>query len=250
MTRLSLLLGLLALPSALEGQTLARRIAAAGDGTLRLSFAARHGVCGSGEHSITIMNDDDERGEWESDCRPGPVRVSLRVQGGRVAEAHTYVGGHWRAPAGGTTDLGTVSAPGAAAELLQLAERAGDDAEDLVTAATLADSAVVWPALLRLARREDVALETRKQAVFWLGQAAGEAAARGLDSLTEDEHGELEVRKQAVFALSQRPANEGVPALIRVARTSPSGELRKTALFWLGQSEDPRALALFEEILR
>jgi hypothetical protein len=27
-------------------------------------------------------------------------------------------------------------------------------------------------------------------------------------------------------------------------------ELRKTALFWLGQSEDPRALGLFEEILR
>jgi hypothetical protein len=248
-TRIPLLLGLLALPSALEGQTLTQRIAAAGDGTIRLSFAARRGVCGSGEHSITMTN-DDERGEWESDCRSGPVRVSLRVRGGRVAEAHTYVGGRWRAPTGGTTDLGTVSAPGAAAELLQLAERAGYDAEDLVTAAILADSAVVWPALLRLARREDVALETRKQAVFWLGQAAGQAATRGLDSLSGDEHGELEVRKQAVFALSQRPADEGVPALIRIARTSPSGELRKTALFWLGQSEDPRALALFEEILR
>jgi HEAT repeat protein len=86
--------------------------------------------------------------------------------------------------------------------------------------------------------------------VFWLGQAAGEAAVRGLDSIVVDTSGDLEVRKQAVFALSQRPAEEGVPALIRVARTSPHPELRKTALFWLGQSEDPRALALFEEILR
>jgi hypothetical protein len=41
-----------------------------------------------------------------------------------------------------------------------------------------------------------------------------------------------------------------VPALIRVARTSPNGELRKSALFWLGQSEDPRALGLFEELLK
>jgi hypothetical protein len=41
-----------------------------------------------------------------------------------------------------------------------------------------------------------------------------------------------------------------VPALIRVARTNKDPELRKTALFWLGQSEDPRALDLFEEILR
>jgi hypothetical protein len=38
--------------------------------------------------------------------------------------------------------------------------------------------------------------------------------------------------------------------LIRIARASPDPELRKTALFWLGQTEDPRALALFEEILR
>ena len=53
-----------------------------------------------------------------------------------------------------------------------------------------------------------------------------------------------------MFALSQRPAEEGVPALIRIARTHRHPELRKQALFWLGQSEDPRALSLFEEILR
>ena len=61
---------------------------------------------------------------------------------------------------------------------------------------------------------------------------------------------DIEIRKQAVFALSQRPTEEGVPALIRIARTNRHAELRKTALFWLGQSEDPRALTLFEEILR
>ena len=68
-----------------------------GDGTVRLSFAARAGVCGNGGHSITIVGDDEDD-EWESDCTPGPVRVSLRVRGGRVADAHTYVGGRWRPP--------------------------------------------------------------------------------------------------------------------------------------------------------
>jgi HEAT repeat protein len=57
------------------------------------------------------------------------------------------------------------------------------------------------------------------------------------------------VRKQAIFALSQRSTDEAVPALIRIARTNDDPELRKTALFWLGQSEDPRAVSLFEEIL-
>jgi HEAT repeats len=247
--RTTILGALLLLPAALQAQTLAERAAALGEGTLRLSFAARAGVCGNGGHSITIVS-DDERGEWESDCAPGPVRVSLWIRGGKVADAHTYVGGRWRPAEGRTTDLGTVPARQAAADLLALAEAGRTDGEELVTAATLADSAIVWPALLRLARRTDVPMDTRRQAVFWLGQAAGEAAARGLDSLAADRGGDLEVRKQAVFALSQRPADEGVPALIRIARTNPHAELRKSALFWLGQSEDPRAIALFEEILR
>jgi len=239
-------LALLALPAALSGQTLVQRIGALGDGHLRLSFAAREGVCGS-SHGITISEHSDE---WVGDCEHGPVRVSLRVQSGRLTEAHTYVGGRWRTAEANTIDLGTLPARSAAADLLALAERSDADADDLITAATLADSAIVWPTLLRLARAPSVSLETRRQAVFWLGQAAGEAAARGLDSIAVDTSSDLEVRKQAVFALSQRPAEEGVPALIRIARTNRHPELRKTALFWLGQSEDPRALALFEEILR
>ena len=58
-----------------------------------------------------------------------------------------------------------------------------------------------------------------------------------------------EVRESAVFALSQRPREEGVPALISVARTNKDPEIRKKALFWLGQSDDPRAIDLFEELL-
>jgi HEAT repeat protein len=58
-----------------------------------------------------------------------------------------------------------------------------------------------------------------------------------------------EVKEQAVFALSQQPHAEGVPALIRIARTHRDREVRRKALFWLGQSDDPRALALFEELL-
>jgi hypothetical protein len=237
------------LPAPLAAQSLAQRVQAAGDGTVRMSFAAREGVCSRGPGSITIMDDGDD--EWESDCERGPVRVSLRMRGGRVAGSETYVGGRWRAGRDRVTDLGLVPAQEAADLLLALAPQVGDDdGGELVTAATLADSAVVWPRLLRMARDTEIRAETRRQAVFWLGQAAGDEAAKGLDSLAADSGGDIEIRKQAVFALSQRPADEGVPILMRIARSSRHPELRKTALFWLGQSEDPRALTLFEEILR
>jgi len=57
------------------------------------------------------------------------------------------------------------------------------------------------------------------------------------------------VKKKAVFALSQLPRDEGVPKLIEVAQTNHNHEVRKQAMFWLGQSHDPRALEFFEKIL-
>jgi HEAT repeat protein len=57
------------------------------------------------------------------------------------------------------------------------------------------------------------------------------------------------LRDHAVFALSQQRDGAGIPALLRLARTNEDPKVRKTAFFWLGQSKDPRALALFEEVL-
>ena len=37
--------------------------------------------------------------------------------------------------------------------------------------------------------------------------------------------------------------------MIRVAKTNRNPEVRKQAIFWLGQSKDPRALEFIERIL-
>ena len=38
--------------------------------------------------------------------------------------------------------------------------------------------------------------------------------------------------------------------LIKIAKTHPNIEVRKKAIFWLGQSDDPRALDAIIEIVR
>ena len=58
-----------------------------------------------------------------------------------------------------------------------------------------------------------------------------------------------EVKKKAVFALSEMPDGQGVPLLIGLARTHKNPAVRQEAVFWLGQSEDPRALAFLEDVL-
>lgn len=241
-------------PASLAGaQSIADRVDQVRDGTVRISFAARAGVCGDGRGVISTSGLHEMRrssADWESDCEHGPVRLVLRVRDGGVTAIDTYVGGRWRPGAQGTTDLGVVSAPGAAKYLLALARRAeAGVGKEAILPAVLADSVITWPALLAIARDRSVARGTRKSAVFWLGQAAGEAATGGLTEVVEDESGDLEIRKTAVFALSQRPGRQGVPALIEIARDNPNLVLRRQAFFWLAQSDDPRALALFEAVL-
>jgi HEAT repeat protein len=245
--RLYLISALLGLPFyAAMAQSLEQQITSMTSGTVHLDFAARPGVCGNGFHTINVRQENEE---WEGDCEDQPVRVALQIREHRVVAIHSYVGGHWR---GGTSsrDLGTVRPQDAAAYLLKIAAQPGDLDGDPVLPATLADSVTIWPSLLRLARSTRVPEERRRSAIFWLGQAAGDAVDGALDSIATDSHADQEVRKQAVFALSQRNSPDAVPALIRIARTSRDPELRKTALFWLGQSEDPRAVDLFEDILR
>lgn len=240
----------------IHAQSLASRMSNLRDGTAQLRFASRPGVCGDGRGSIgtngnTIMrrnsSDDGYDRDW---CVPGPVRVVLDVRGGDVTRARVYVGGNdSSAP---VHDLGMVGAREAADYFLSLARDArssvGDDA---ILAAVLADSVTPWPQLFAIARSESVHEVTHSSALFWLSRAA---AARvnhrelfaGRD---EEESDRDEVRNAAIFALSQQPRDEGVPALIRVARSNNSPSARDKALFWLGQSGDPRALDLFAEIL-
>lgn len=250
----------LLLPSIAGAQSIAERARSLGTGTLRFSFATREEICGYGSSAgnITIRRRGStehmsigRRDEWQSDeCVPGPARVSVSLEDGRALSMRTYVGGRWRAGGENLLDLGMVSVQDATDWLLEVAERGpGKASSDAIFAATLADSVTVWPRLMRIARNEERPRETRKQAVFWLSQAAGEAATRGLDTLAQDNGVDREVREQAVFALSQRPRDEGVPALVRIARTSRDAEVRRKAIFWLGQSDDPRALALIEELL-
>ena len=87
--------------------------------------------------------------------------------------------------------------------------------------------------------RRDRDADVRGQALFWLAQKAGKQAAATITRAIEEDP-ETEVKKKAVFALSEMP--DGVPLLIKVARTSNHPVVREQAFFWLGQSEDAKAL--------
>ncbi|MGQ0714569.1 MAG: HEAT repeat domain-containing protein [Gemmatimonadaceae bacterium] len=124
------------------------------------------------------------------------------------------------------------------------------------------------PALIDLSRNGNV--ETRRQAVFWLGQNGSESARRTLRAVIENENEDGRVRSHAIFSLTHGDApasefaylrnlysriddKEAKEAIIqgmqederdggrwlieRALDEREAFELRKKALFWAGQRE-------------
>lgn len=89
--------------------------------------------------------------------------------------------------------------------------------------------------------------EVRKKAIFWLGQKAVEKTEELLADVVNNEK-DSDIQEAAVFALSRHP--KGVDKLLKLADSHRSFNVRKSAIFWLGQSGDPRALDLILKILK
>ena len=256
------LISLLGVSTPLQAQSLAARVASAGDGAITFHFAPRPGLCGDGEHYIrtgrhsyhgSFSYGSYSNGRPNAPCVVGPVQVRLTVFEGAVDRVQTWAGPLRPREA---RDLGVVSAPEAARYLLSIAAsgRATTSAKAILPA-VLADSARVWPTLLAIARDSDTRTRsTRQEAMLFLSRfAAGAIAGRPDDPFVEDEESgdaDEELKTHAVFVLSQLPRSEGIPSLLEVARSNKNRRVRGQALFWLGQSGDPRAIELFESVLR
>lgn len=246
---------------AAAAQSLAQRVAGVREGDVELHYAARAGACGDGRYVISLgrsmrfAQGGSRDSEYGMTCLPGPVRVRLHVTDGSVSDVRTFVGPLRSTTTAPTTDLGAVPAREAAEYFLQLAATASSRTSDrAILPAVLADSASVWRALLRVAGDSGTRSRgTRTNAAFWLSRFASVKLEGHGEDLAGDEADEDperdDARSSAVFALSQLRDREGIPPLVQVARTNKNAHLRRQALFWLGQSGDARALALFEEIL-
>lgn len=93
--------------------------------------------------------------------------------------------------------------------------------------------------------------EVRGQAVFWMSQSGGDDAVtvRDLKSIYDSAR-DSEVREQALFGLSQVKSTESVDALMDIARNDPDREMRSSAVFFLGQSNDPRVAEFLMSLIR
>ena len=249
------------MPLACTAQSaLERRIASAGDSPAQFHFAARDGVCGNGK---TYFRSDDDSwygtvysgdGMRNDQCVNGPVRVVVTRAGKDVVRVETYVGPP--APdAPPAQDLGAVSAKEAVAYLLNVASTTdGKPARDALTPAMLADSSVVTPKLLEIAKDQSRSRDIRRSAISWLARRRDEAGRRGRrrnrqgarpararpHRERDDPHSRRSARSRASTAVKESRRSWDSPAI-------QDKWLARQAFQTLSRSGDPRARQFVRE---
>lgn len=228
------------------------RIESVRDGTVRFAYEVKPGVeiCDRG------IRVDDRRMTWRSRgsdealCLTDVAEVDVELRDGLVRDVRVVRPLDDR-PDDLVLELGEVPAREVVDFLLGLAYAGATSkgAQEAVFPTTLADVDEVWRDLIAVARDRSIHRGVRKNALFWIGQEAADAATDGLSEVALAEDEDQEVREAAIFALSQRPENQAIGALIEVARSAEQAESRRTAMFWLAQSEDPRVVSFFEQVL-
>jgi HEAT repeat protein len=100
--------------------------------------------------------------------------------------------------------------------------------------------------LMEVAADSKYSVDTRKQAIFGAGQAnvATAELAALYPKLTNSE-----LKGQLIWVLSDRRDPAAVDRLIDIAKHDKDPEMRKKAIFWLGQSRDPRVKQFLIDII-
>jgi HEAT repeat protein len=100
--------------------------------------------------------------------------------------------------------------------------------------------------LLGVAGDRGEGVELRKKALFWASQAEGDTPE--FYTLYET-FTDREMKEHLIFVYSQKDSRAARDKLMAIVRTEKDKELRKKAIFWLGQSDDPRVVEFLSSLL-
>ena len=101
--------------------------------------------------------------------------------------------------------------------------------------------------LLGVARDRRQEIELRKRALYYAGQRGVEL--KELLPLYDELAGQTEMQDQLLYVYAQRKETEATDKLLAIAKAEKNPELRKKAIYWLGQRRDPRVKQFLLDLL-
>src|SRR5689334_4886194 len=235
-------------PSTVLAQSLARRVNDVRDGTVRVTYASRPGLCGDGRETIRsggwFIALPNTYGTGHSDmdiCYTGPVRVSIGRSNGESVSYRVHVGGRWSS-GDDVTDVGSVSAAEAARYFLDAAVHThGNNSVYAMAAAVFADSIDLVPDLARIARDDGTRRELRERAVFWIGSYDEDSAKPTLRQIAADDRLDEEIRGAAIIGLGRDDISDDDVVWLRALYPRLSSKLRDNVFLAVSRSDSPSA---------
>jgi HEAT repeat protein len=128
------------------------------------------------------------------------------------------------------------------------AERLPDMRRQLVTSIGQTRQPGTADLLLKIATSDSDA-KVRGEAAYWLPQRGGAPVVPRVLAIVEADASDS-VKQRAVQGLARLPAGDSTTLLIDFARNSTNTAVKKEAVSALGRSNDPKALAYVESLLR
>ena len=256
-------------------QSLEKRLDAAGDDFRRskqgdLFFIGylfpsrttiRHSIGGSGgpfevavEGGEVEFRGRDDRECFDSRDHSGPAGLLLlkslsKPKGGLLAAHFLDPRASYEFKTTPVYWLGSVNAESSLALLDKEFERGGESLrKSLIFIISEHNTPRTFDFLKKVAQGESYGLDVRKDAVFWIGNSKD---PRGLDLLREVFRSarEEELKEQVVFALTLTDRKESLEELIRIAKTEADLEVRKNAIFWLGQKATQESIKTLKDFV-
>jgi len=90
--------------------------------------------------------------------------------------------------------------------------------------------------------------KVRESAVFWLGNYGDSKSLTYLKEIFAKVQ-DTGIKKQVVFALQLSQQKEAIEELIRIAKNEPNRDIRKSAVFWLGQKASVESIKALKDIV-
>lgn len=179
---------------------------------------------------------------------PETMQIYALLDGGKPVRVHTFSASCPVTSTGEIDDLGRIDETASVAWLQRQVSEEPVLNGQLLAAISVHGGDYSRDVLVRFAEQHE-SLQTRKDALFWLGQFRGAETMPTLERIAYDDP-DGGMRQHALFILSQLPNEAGIDSLIAVVGNRDFRyEDRKNALFWLAQSNSDRALEFLAALL-
>ncbi len=95
----------------------------------------------------------------------------------------------------------------------------------------------------------DLSVDLENKPLLWLGQADDMESLELLDNMYEKLQ-ETETKKRVVMAIGIHDASEkSIPIMSSILSEEDNHKVRKATVFWLGQTDKPKALSILEKVV-